>query len=369
MEITDSLICALLRGEAPPMQGDDEALLERIALHGVGPLLWDRVASRSWGTPCLRETLRAIALDRAVWEMQHQAMLREVLLRLARAGIEPVIIKGTALGYSLYRDPTLRARGDTDIFIAPDSRERAGEELEALGFAPQPGVQGEHIAYQRSYTREGAGGHAHTIDVHWKINNSKVLARLFSHAELRASAQRVPALASEALMPAPVLHLLIVCMHRATHVHNPYWVGGVPHYGGERLIWLCDVDLLARALGDADWDILAALAQAKGLVGTLLDALRESARCLGTPVPPRAIERLASVARGHASDYLAATTMRQHWLDFGALDGSRNRFVYLRELFFPGRDYMRSKYGDAHSPLAWLYLRRAWSGLAKRIGG
>jgi hypothetical protein len=361
----DSLICALLRGDAPPPAIDDDtALLDRVAVHGVGALLWDRIAAAGWGSPLLRESLRAVALDRVVWEMQHQVMLREVLAHLKRCGIEPLIIKGTALAYSLYRDPALRARGDTDLLVPTGARDRVAAELQALGFAPEPAVHGDYIAYQRSFARAG-----HTLDVHWKINNSQVLARLFTHAELRAGARPVPALAPEALMPAPVEHLLIVAMHRATHVHNPYWVEGTPHYGGDRLVWLCDIDLLARGLGDADWGALAEAAGAKGLAGTLLDALREAARCLGTPVPQHALDRLAAAPRGATSDYLAATSARQQWLDFRALARPREKAAWLRELFFPAPDYMRQKYADARSPLAWLYLRRAWSGLAKRISG
>ena len=36
---------------------------------------------------------------------------------LAAAGVEPVLIKGTALAYSLYPDAGLRTRADTDLII------------------------------------------------------------------------------------------------------------------------------------------------------------------------------------------------------------------------------------------------------------
>ena len=66
--------------------------------------------------------------------------------------------------------------------------------------------------------------------------------------ELLARALPLPALGPHARGPGDVDALLIACMHRATHRHNPYTVNGEDHHDPDRLIWLTDIDLLARRL-------------------------------------------------------------------------------------------------------------------------
>jgi len=68
----------------------------------------------------------------------------------------------------------------------------------------------------------------------------------------------------DALAVSPVHALLLACMHRGTHRHNPYYVSGEPHTGGDRLIWLYDLHLLAESFGEHDWQSFIARADAKG---------------------------------------------------------------------------------------------------------
>jgi hypothetical protein len=57
-------------------------------------------------------------------------------------------------------------------------------------------------------------------------------------------------------------------------------------------------------------------------------------------------------------------------MDFRALDGLRARLKFTRELLFPSEAYMRGKYpGSGSTAMPWLYLRRAASGVAKRLTG
>jgi hypothetical protein len=55
-------------------------------------------------------------------------------------------------------------------------------------------------------------------------------------------------------------------------------------------------------------------------------------------------------------------------MDFHALPTMRHKAAYLNQLVFPNPEYMRWKYPDAgQSPMAWLYARRSYEGIVKRL--
>jgi hypothetical protein len=292
--------------------------------------------------------------------------LLDALSSLAAAGVEPVLFKGTALAYSLYPSPVLRTRGDTDLIVPLHERERVTAVLRSCGFSPLDAT----ASYQTSFARRDPDG-AQGLDVHWQINNSEVLSRLFTYQELRAEAVSLPALAPDALAVSPVHALLLACMHRGTHRHNPYYVSGEPHTGGDRLIWLYDLHLLAESFAENDWLSFIARADAKGLRGICADGLATAHRCFATSVPEYAFAALErDDVREPASDYLGASPARQLWLDYRALPGIGRKVSYLRDLVFPPAEFMRSKFaGERGQWLPWLYVRRAVAGAWRRLHG
>jgi len=367
----DSLICAVLRGEQPAWTWDcgDAAIqqtMARVDFHGVGPLLHGRPVPREW-PPQLIDLLWRRALEQTLWELSHQHLLGEALASLHAAGIQPVLFKGTALAYSIYKEP-VRARGDTDLIVPPEARESAHRLLSALGWRRAVAVNGEYVSYQSTYTRQAADGARHCLDLHWKINNSEVLSQLFTHGELLRAAQPLPALCPHALGASLVHSLLIACMHRATHLTNPYYVDGVAHCTDMRLIWLADIQLLARQLSDEEWNALVSLARDKGLCAITLDGFARTQERLGMQVPGFVQQALAAASRNEAvSTYLSAGKLTQQWMDFRALKTLDRRLALMRELLFPHPDYMRARFPARSAPLPWLYLLRAFGGAAKRV--
>ena len=188
------LICATLRGEKPAWPwGLDIAATERfrsaVAVHGVGPLLHAQAAGIDWPLEAL-QIMREQAVQQAMWELRHQQLLSEVIACLAAAGVEPVLIKGTSLAYSLYPDAGLRTRADTETTIPPAARDQVHALLQSAGFVRNTGVSGEFVSYQANYTRRCPGGGTHALDLHWRINNSELLSHLFTYEELRSTTPR-----------------------------------------------------------------------------------------------------------------------------------------------------------------------------------
>ena len=373
MSQAENLMCAVLRGEAPDWPDTpDGALIDtflaRGDFHGVLALLHERVCASDWPA-AIRQELRRQATLRAMWELRHQQVLTRMLTALAAIDVRPVLFKGTALAYSLYANPVLRARGDTDLVVAPESTEKVDTALKELGFVRDIAVSGDFVSYQACYTREEDGGETHTLDLHWRINNSEVLARLFSYEELRQQAQALPRLCPPALSASSVHALLLACMHRATHRQNPMYVQGVPYHDPDRLIWLYDIHLLAGMLTASQWDEFVRLARTKGLRAVCLEGFEHARACFHTIYPDAVMTALARTGNVEpAARYLDGSRLRQQWMDFNAIAGVGNKLRFLRESVFPPEAYMRHKYPDARPGwLPWLYLRRAFAGVAKKL--
>jgi hypothetical protein len=145
-------------------------------------------------------------------------------------------------------------------------------------------------------------------------------------------------------------------------------VDGVPYRDANRLIWLCDIDLLARRLSAGQWSRLCDNAAAKGLRAVCLDGLRASGKYLGTEVPELVRERLGAPGPAELSAaYLRPGRVRKHLTDLCALRGWRARWWLAREWLFPPPDYLLRKYDtDRRWLLPWLYTRRAVAGLTRR---
>ena len=345
-----------------------ESFLARSEYHGVQALLQERLRGSDLQFLVLQR-LRQNAVRLAMRELRHQQVLKQTLIALAALGMEPVLFKGTALAYSLYPNPVLRTRGDTDLIIAPDAMARVDVAFRELGFVRDNAISGDYVSYQACYTREEDGGEAHTLDLHWRINNSELLSRLFSYDELRGQAQALPKLCPQALAASPVHALLLASMHRATHKQNPYYVDGVAHYGGDRLIWLYDIHLLAKSFTGAQWDEFLRLAESKGLRAVCLEGMERARACFRTEYPERVLAALARTGNAEpAALYLNGGRLRQQQMDFLAISGTRNKLRFLRESVFPPEAYMRHKYPDVRLGwLPWLYLRRAFGGVWKKL--
>lgn len=373
----EGFLAALLRGENPAWpSGDDSfaaSFLDRAEYHGVLALMHGRLqqepeAARGWPDAVL-QACRASAVSQVMWELRHRTLLREVFSQLAAVDIHPVVFKGTALAYTLYPEGTLRSRGDTDFIIPPQTQSLVADTLSTLGFEHGCAVSGESISYQESFTRTESTGDAHTLDVHWRINNSELLSRLFSHEELLQHAQAVPALGPDAMAAGRVHALLLACMHRATHKHNPYYVDGVAYYSGDRLIWLYDIHLLAKSFTSAQWDEFLHLADQKGLRSVCREGLELARISFHTVIPEHVLAALENTGQTEVvARYFASGVLHQQWMDFCAIPGITHKLEFLAETVIPPASYMRQKYPQAKpGSLPWLYLRRATGGILKRL--
>ncbi|MBL0141405.1 MAG: nucleotidyltransferase family protein [Betaproteobacteria bacterium] len=369
----DRLICSVLCGEPEgwPWGGDSvecSRFIERLEYHGVAPLVDQALAGsyalESWPSAIVAHCHGSVRAQ-AIYEMASRVELSRVLDAFAQSGIKALLLKGTPLAYTHYNNAALRPRGDTDLLVPRGAKEEVEAILERLGYTRFPGVTGDYITYQSLWIRTDALGVAHDLDLHWRVNNSQVLAKLFDYEELETRAMELPALGARAYGLAPVDALLFACMHRSGHRNAPYYIDNVPYPATDRLIWLYDIHLLVSRMSEDELLEFVALAASKRMKAICRDGLVRSMECFRTVVSDPVLRALVpSGAVEPSARYCNEGRVLQMVDDFFALETLRARASWLREQAFPPAEYMRGKYeGAAWSWLPWLYARRAAHGL------
>ena len=358
----DALLAAVLRGEAPawPAGGDAALAVERILYHGIAGLITERARDLSGWPSAVLKPVRDQAIAQAMWEMRHKPLLAELLQAFADAGITALLLKGSALSYDLYREPSTRARGDSDILISPGDLAEARRIFGRLGFDRGSAETADDLALQEIWSITGEDGLPHHIDLHWQLLNAPALAGVMAFQDCAVRPLALPRLGPDALAMNRVATLLHTCVHRAMHITNPYFVDGVTYYGGDRLIWANDIALLAAALTEAEWAAFAATALAQGVATVALNGLDIARRRLGTEIPSYVRDRLGEAKGEAASNYLLRSGQaRRSWSDLLAIPGFRGKMAYATNRALPSASFMRSKYPDmATRPLAALYAKR-----------
>lgn len=320
----------------PDDLSEDEIRLLRH--HGVAPLVYAAAH-----LPQLRDE----AIRAAGFEPHRLADLREVLAALAGQGAGALILKGTALAYSLYDAPELRPRTDTDLLVPKEAMDDVRAVLLGLGFQERVSSGDEHGLQQATFTRG-----MHVYDVHWAVTNRAVFADVLRYDELASRAVALPRIGEHALGLSHVDALLLACVHRVVHHHND-----------ERLIWLRDIVLLVDAMSRDEKRAFWHLAVERGVAGICIQSIELACGASGAEEFLTAEE----IARDEPSRLFLrdVTRGREMLVNLRALPwGARLR--RLRQLAFPPAAFMEQSFGTRNRlALPWLYLWRGARGIAR----
>ena len=363
----DRLLCQILRGDPAPWpatRDEDlpQRLLEASRAHGVVPLIHHYLRlTPHWNEwpISMREPLAHAARMHTAEDILREQELIAVLAALAEAGVATILLKGTPLAYSHYPEPALRTRCDTDVLVAPASRDAAMRALEALGYRRPNAVSGLLVSYEECFSKR-TGNIDHVVDLHWQINNGQVFAQALIWDEALARSVPVSRLGASARALCPVHALLLACMHRAAHL-------GVDGPEGSRLLWLYDIHLLANAMTAEEWRDFVRLCVTRAMCGVSLDAFKCAQETFATVFPPDVMTQLARPATEELSAaYLHGGRSRLFLTELRALDTWSARATLLRESLFPPSDYLLAKYETRQRwLLPWWYVRRLAEGVRK----
>ena len=348
-------------------------VLRRIAYHGIMGLLNDRArVLHGWPLEVLSQ-IRERATAQAMWETRHRIVLARLLGAFAEAGVRSLFLKGTGLAYDLYQNPASRARGDTDLLVDQGQLEHARGVLNDLGFVVDPNVASlsDDLYLQEIWQFAHPDGSRHDIDLHWQVMNSFALSQTIGVEACFASAIALPRLARQAMTVDHVTMLVHTALHKATHIVSPYFSDGQAYYGGDRLIWIYDIHLLAQAFSEDDWTQLLWVARKDGIAEVCLAALVCARDGLGTHVPGEVLNDLqVAVPEDRQSRFLLRSgQLGRAWRELHALAGWRSRAAYIHARVLPPQAFVRAKYPDlASRPLIVLYLLRVVDLVRKRPG-
>jgi Uncharacterised nucleotidyltransferase len=337
---------------AGPMSWDRALALAQV--HGVMGLLRRRLyaCDASEAVPeDARHTLNAWHSAQRIKHFTRAQQLADVLAAAAAHGIDPVLLKGSALAATAYPDPGLRPMADIDLLVAREHvatmsallEQQGYERREDLYYGPEfNSSRGYHVMYADPANLRMP------IEVHWDLAN-----QLERHHRLTAAAVRqhltrarvVPlsgAAVPEAWVFAPHVQLVYVAVHAATGLHA---------FG--QLKWLADVAAIAGAPNAPDWpavvrfagDVRARTATyvALALARDLLSADVPAAALAELRPPPRVLWTLDR--RLNPASILDATTEeRRSVVKYFTVDSRTTRVRLLREHLLPPPDALRTFY-------------------------
>jgi hypothetical protein len=363
---------ALLRDEAIPWSAfrmAPEEFLRVSTERDLTGLVCERLRKLPEGCDWPQDIYDALAKEtraQTARELLREKELLSVLNGLAAEGINPIILKGTALAYSLYDSPASRPRIDTDVLIRRNQVDAVRSTMARSGYTAPAYCDGDLLFCQFPLEKTDEFGLTHTFDFHWKISTQPVFADVLIFDEIAALATALPALGAHARTAGPLHALLLACIHPVMH-----------HRNVESLIWMYDVHLLASRLSEPELARFAELAIAKQVSAICAHQIGAAQRWLGTRIPDSVMMKLSAVhAREPSAAYLQPD---RRWGDelissMRGLPRWSDRLRLLREVALPAPTYMLKAYGFAPSSLGAallpvLYLHRLSAGGWKVLAG
>ncbi|MFB1479355.1 nucleotidyltransferase family protein [Corallococcus sp. RDP092CA] len=259
---------------SPLDAGACDALVKAAVRHGLAGFVEHSLAKAGWTlTPEAGALLTREARSAAARGMRVRSLLSRSLTALAALGVTPVLLKGYGLARRLYPEPLQRATHDVDLLVPRARVLCAVHALEGMGLATRAGDVDRDDAHHVELT--GPDG---LVELHYRALAGYGLALEGDALVARA--------VDAALDGQPVRYLspedeaVYLALHASNHLL-------------QRLAWLLDLKLLARAHPRLDWDRVVTRARRTGLPHLVWYAWDAAHRLLDAPVPPWALKALA----------------------------------------------------------------------------
>jgi len=298
--------------------------------------------------------------------------------------IDLIILRGPALGLTLYSRPFLRPAGDLDLLIRKNDLMAAKKILRRAGFIHLPGVLPDryferhhlHLSFHHPEKKT-------IIELHWVLDHPYTLytvdyASLFSGRE-EASFEdfTIPILRPEDLLITLCLHLVKHCPFLPLLIEETDFPS--LFLKGRWLLWFLDIHLLLTGQGESlDWDTVRDKARRWGMDKRVAVCLQAASRIFQTPLPSQYQKSSGKTGASLPEEYLYRI---QRDRLRGENKGRRaGRFLFglrtdtifrpiraldLIKYLFPPPEYLRRKYRTYGLLLLLTYPRHTISGLVR----
>jgi len=357
-------LAAMLRGDDPHWMFPEALAYDTISdeanAEGVIALLHERInaANNETGIPVsFREHIAELARRKAQLSLMREAECRKILSHLQSAGIDVLLLKGSALAYWAYTSPHLRDCSDIDLLFSSHADTcKAITCLESLAYhLRDPVLAGDLVSFEHTCIRDSNSGTGLEIDLHWQLSSSPIFAYRFHFDELNRQAISLPKLGEFARGLSPVHAFFNACMHRIQNMAE----------GSENsLKWLYDLHLLGSGFSPGQWQQVIDIAIDRKLAGACRDGLLAAQQEFRTLLPEPILVLLL-----HAEKNELMKTGKMHrwfyiqYMSIMAFPNWRLRMRWLRQRLFPNRAYLKMRYGETSG--IHLLLKRIKAGFQR----
>ncbi|MBA3942945.1 MAG: nucleotidyltransferase family protein [Herpetosiphonaceae bacterium] len=363
MDAVIELLCAIMVGQATPFNWSAVSVVDWSNLlitakdQGALPLVYHHLSEQGWPASLpsvLRHALQADYYNVAAQNLLFLQELNRILAAVAQAA-PVVVLKGAALGLTLYPSPSLRPLHDLDLLVPRIHLSTAIDAIQRLGYSEQTNLIGGTPATEHHIALQGGPRRVVPVELHWNLIGgdadwrSPPLEWFWQQTEEwrpHTASMSSPAGAG-VLQLTPTSNLLYLAAHLM-----------LQHGAAEgRLIWLYDLHLLITSNPERlDWDEVRARARAFHWSAALHAALDATQRCFRTPLPAGVLNALCTDTDAKTAAFVrrkavAMSSTRSMWLRLVPLEPSA-RINYAWRAFFPSPSYMRWRY-QPHP--AWLW--------------
>ena len=335
---------------------DWDAVCEAARAGGLAPLLYDTLRSSEWppdiAVACLQDAYHETAVFAGVMSVE----LNHVLRLLADAGLPAIVLKGAALGDTLYGNSALRPMTDLDLLLHEIDVRSAIDLLREHGYR-STGVEvrpGHTMTYENELVVYSPGTPALAVELHWHLLDSPFYQRHLDEAWFWDTSR--PAQVAET--GALVLGLEATVLHLSAHY--------ALHHKAQGMRWIYDIAGLVAQFGqEIDWRLLLAKAVEFRLISSVQAVLRQLVEDWSVAIPadvlqaanrlPVSAEEMLVVQRLQAEQ---RPVVQRFWADLTTVPGWRKQLPFLLANLFPSPAYMEDRYdlqSRAWLPLAYPY--------------
>jgi hypothetical protein len=337
----------------------DEARLEWIVAHGLAPYVAYQLQRHDLldiMPIAAQSTLLTTYYSSAAYNTLLLSEFKELLADFQTLEVDPIVLKGIALGITLYPSLSVRPANDLDLFIRPEQLNKVKRIFEARQYHDNglPTERRPEYNCEMNSWREYPGGQKVMVEAHWHLFHEPGYLAL----NLNAFYERAYKTQYDGVtlyMLDPIDNIIYLCGHLLLH-HNQTW----------RLIWLLDLHLLVDLYGGSwDWQDVIRRAADYQLAGALRYWLTMTEEWLGSCLSEQAASALANVMPSRLeAPYIHAiravgspgvSNWQDWWMRLRALSNGPQRLMYLRDSFFPSWNYMQYRYKTKSRVLAPIY--------------
>ena len=361
-----NILSAVDESPVSPLHIDDNtAFINYLKANGIVCILLDALENQN-KTVLLPQSilikLQSFRRIESVNELYTKQSLHNIITLLSHNQIDCLILKGSALAYSLYNQPYHRVRGDTDILIRPHDKNAVDALLAENGYQKYNAVSGKLISHQDTYLIT-ENDISHYYDIHWKISNRNAFAGLFEFDELHRSREKMTMLGESAYRLSNIDAILHAIVHYYGHFPDDR----------ERLIWIYDLHLLCSQIKSSEWKTFLQKSAAKKLDPLVTQALLLCQKTFKTQLPAQVLQQLEQSPvklskieqqRLSASHWSRIAQFKSDW----AVLSFKQRCLLIKEYMLPPSDFiLKQNQSNNKLLLPYFYCKRLLLGGIKVI--